>query len=248
MRGAGDAVARWGLILACGLPFWGLGAGCDAPEEVREEARTAEGVVQVEPEAPGEELARPDRHWVESRVEDAQERLHLEEVGERVWAMIEAHGGLMAYFEAGPLFYHEVRGDAVEERLVDTWSGRALSRTGADGEAQRWGGEEAEEEPPYFLAALPFLLSDPGVELEEGEGGEIKARFPWQGEEEHPYGIAVDEETGWLKRVRTAQGEELEVEELTEVGGVRLPAQIGEVTHREFRFRPQEPLSTFSLP
>lgn len=221
----------------------------DAPAEIQE---TAEETPQILPISHEDELARPDPHWVESRVEDARERLHLEEVGARVWEAIEAHGGLMTYFSAGPLSYRWVAPGGEVEHLVDTWSGRAVLRR-ADAESPTWWSDEESGEPPYFVTALPFLLSDPGVELEDGEGGEVLARFGWSRDQEF-YGIFLDEETGLISRVRTGGGEVLAIQEYREVGGLRLAGRISresqgdEVVVQGYEVRPQEPLSTFSEP
>lgn len=159
---------------------------CDSsqtPAPEQEEEPLLGGQREVVPE-----LVMPDPHWIESRVEDAEERLMANEAGQRVWESIEAHGGLANYYAAGPLHfrfnYAPLEGDARDTyQIVDTWSSRVVQWP-AGNEEQTFGfdGDNAWETTdhgelgynarfwsltPYYFIALPFVLADPGVVLED---------------------------------------------------------------------------------
>ena len=166
------------LVLVASL----LTIGCDSPDS------TPETPEQFEPEVVEPETATPDPHWVESRVDDARERLTDSEAGQKLWNAIEGHGGLRAYYEAGPVHFrfnyapHE--GDARDTyNVVDTWSSSVVQWP-ADHEEHRFGWTnesawemESDEElgynarfwslTPYYFLAIPFVLADPGVNLED---------------------------------------------------------------------------------
>ncbi|MGM0555666.1 MAG: DUF6503 family protein [Myxococcota bacterium] len=134
------------------------------------------------------DLAIPKDAWVADRVEDSRERLQDSEAGEIVWASIEAHGGLTRWFANGPIFFrfdYEPLGDSTTRdtyQTVDTWSSMARHYYAVD-EAKQfgWTGEQAwyvtqddklDINPrfwsltPYYFIAMPFVLADPGVNLD----------------------------------------------------------------------------------
>ena len=140
-------------------------------------------------EAPTIALARPDSASVVARVAEATARLEASEGGRLVLASIEAHGGLARWYANGPLHfryrYERVGGDEpplATEQVIDTWSSRAHHTLLSDTTISfGWTGEEAWVEPdsaelptnarfwsltPYYFIAMPFVLADPGVNLE----------------------------------------------------------------------------------
>ncbi len=134
------------------------------------------------------ELARPDSSSVTGRVADAAARLAGTEAGRIVLAAIEAHGGLERWYWNGPLHFrysYERGGNEPPidtEQIVDTWSSRARHTLMSDTTISfGWTGEEAWTMPdaaelpinarfwsltPYYFIAMPFVLADPGVNLE----------------------------------------------------------------------------------
>lgn len=152
----------------------------------------------AEPIADTESLAAPTAADVEARVAEARERLTTTEAGRRVWASIEAHGGLARWYGNGPLhFRYTYRslggGPPIDtKQTIDTWSSRAVHRVAGDPLSSRvvrfgWTGEEAWVAgtdslavnarfwslTPYYFVAMPFVLADPGVVLEEA--GQMEA-------------------------------------------------------------------------
>lgn len=133
-------------------------------------------------------LARPDSASVATRVADATARLNTSEAGQMVLAAIDAHGGLYRWYANGPLHFryrYERVGDesAVDtEQTIDTWSSRARHTLMTDTTVSfGWTGEAAWIRPdsaelptnarfwsltPYYFIAMPFVLADPGVNLE----------------------------------------------------------------------------------
>ncbi len=158
-------------------------AGCTAEPDP---ATSAEPMV---------DLARPSDAVIAERVAEATERLEATEAGRLVLAATEAHGGLERWYANGPVHFRYVyeRGGGEPpidtEQTVDTWSARArhtlLSDSAAPGgEAEfGWTGEDAwvmgtDSLPtnarfwsltPYYFVAMPFVLADPGVNLETAE-------------------------------------------------------------------------------
>ncbi len=132
-------------------------------------------------------LAAPTSQEVDTRVSAARERLASSDAGRRVWAAIEAHGGLARWYGNGPLHfrYRYERGGgqpAIDtEQTVDTWSSRARHVVMPDSAASfGWTGDTAWVQPagvdiptnarfwsltPYYFVAMPFVLADPGVNL-----------------------------------------------------------------------------------
>ena len=171
-------------ILAALLPFLLL-IGCTTTPEPT-------------PAAPTVALATPSSEAVAVRVSEAQQRLAGSEAGQRVWAAIEAHGGLSRWYANGPLHfrYRYERGpdqSAIDtEQTIDTWSSRARHVTMPDSSVSfGWTGEEAWMYPagaelstnarfwsltPYYFVAMPFVLADPGVNLALDDSMEAEGR------------------------------------------------------------------------
>lgn len=139
--------------------------------------------------------ARPSDREVEARVAEATARLSASEAGRTVLAAIEAHGGLGTWYANGPLRfrYAYTRLDSLGQadstappldtrQTVDPWSSRAAHALAADSSVQfGWTGTEAWAVPsaealptdarfwaltPYYFIGMPFVLADPGVQLE----------------------------------------------------------------------------------
>lgn len=134
------------------------------------------------------DVAVPKEAWVADRVENSRERLMENEAGNIVWESIKAHGGLTRWFANGPIFFrfkYEPLGERTTRdtyQTVDTWSSMARHYYAVD-EAKQfgWTGEQAwyvsqddklDINPrfwsltPYYFIAMPFVLADPGVNLE----------------------------------------------------------------------------------
>lgn len=134
-------------------------------------------------------LAIPDEPSVATRVAESMSRLESTEAGQMVLASINAHGGLHEWYSRGPIGfryrYERVGTDSVTEtdQIVDTWSSRAVHTLTSDSTISfGWTGNEAWVSPegaelpsdarfwsltPYYFIAMPFVLADPGVILEE---------------------------------------------------------------------------------
>ncbi|MEM1043178.1 MAG: hypothetical protein AAGI91_11170 [Bacteroidota bacterium] len=136
--------------------------------------------------------ARPSDAVIAERVAEATARLEATEGGRLVLAAIDAHGGLERWYANGPVHfryrYERLTGDDPidTEQTVDTWSARARHLMNPDSSvpdssaAFGWTGEEAwvigtDSLPtnarfwsltPYYFVAMPFVLADPGVNLE----------------------------------------------------------------------------------
>ena len=137
---------------------------------------------------PAAALARPSEAAVAERVAEAAERLEATDAGRLVLAATEAHGGLAQWYRSGPVHfrYRYERGGGEPpidtEQTVDTWSARARHTVMPDGTAEfGWTGDAAWTRPagaqlptnarfwsltPYYFAAMPFVLADPGVNLD----------------------------------------------------------------------------------
>ncbi len=132
-------------------------------------------------------LARPSDAAVAERVADATARLEASEGGRLVLEAADAHGGLARWYANGPLHfryaYDRLDGNPPldTEQTVDTWSSRAVHTMMPDSAARfGWTGSEAwvagaDSLPtnarfwsltPYYFVAMPFVLADPGVNLE----------------------------------------------------------------------------------
>ncbi len=133
-------------------------------------------------------LARPDDASISARVADATARLDSTEAGRMVLASINAHGGLERWYSNGPIHfryrYEQIGEDEPLEtdQAIDTWSSRARHTMVSDTTVSfGWTGQEAWVKPdttdfdlnarffsltPYYFVAMPFVLADPGVNLE----------------------------------------------------------------------------------
>lgn len=153
---------------------------------------TSEPTSQPSADAPRPAMV-PDPSWVAARAGAAESRLQATEPGRLVWRAIETHGGLAAWFEAGPIhfrFDYQPIGDGTRRdsrQVIDTWSARAWHQLVADESATfGWTGDVAwatfdpDGAPvrprfwsltPYYFLAMPFVAADPGVVLTvEGDG------------------------------------------------------------------------------
>ena len=140
------------------------------------------------PSEPSASLARAPDEWIATRVGEAQARLATSPAGQLVWAAIEAHGGLQTWYANGPIAFRFAyapvdRPPTDTRQLVDTWASRAVHTVpdtagiafGWDGQ-QAWVSQpDAEALPrsprfwaltPYYFVGVPFVLADPGVNLE----------------------------------------------------------------------------------
>ncbi|MEM6785230.1 MAG: hypothetical protein AAF624_16030 [Bacteroidota bacterium] len=132
---------------------------------------------------------------IEARVAEATARLEASEAGQRVLAAIDAHGGLETWYANGPFHFRYAYtrlegGPPIDtEQTIDTFSSRAvhtLMRDASggpmdDGPRFGWTGDMAWVSDttasmptdarfwsltPYYFVAMPFVLADPGVNLE----------------------------------------------------------------------------------
>lgn len=130
--------------------------------------------------------------WVEDQVQAAEERLSTDTASQRILEVIEAHGGLQAWYSAPTSSYvWEYSNHASDTRfasrlVVDNQTRRTyhdLIRFGTPESVQEvearfaWDGEEAwmspaEREQPnprfwsltgFYFQSIPFVLADPGV-------------------------------------------------------------------------------------
>ncbi|MEM6336568.1 MAG: hypothetical protein AAF752_08370 [Bacteroidota bacterium] len=157
-----------------------LSAGCAEPQAPSEA-----------PATPAESASFVPQDRIDARVAAAHERLEATEGGRLLREAIDAHGGLATWYANGPIAftyrYGRGNGSALETaQVIDTWSSRArhevLNRPDSLGEATfGWTGQEAWAMPnagavptnarfwaltPYYFVSMPFVLADPGVNLE----------------------------------------------------------------------------------
>ena len=135
------------------------------------------------------DLAVAPDSWIKDRVADAKERLGATTAGQKIWAAIEAHGGLSKWYSNGPVAFHfdyqpldgSTRRDSYQ--VVDQWSVRSVHEVAANRTMKYgWDGQNAWSFPdtanvgvnprfwsntPFYFIALPFVLADEGVNLEE---------------------------------------------------------------------------------
>lgn len=163
-------------LLAVALLFF---AGCAAEPEAPSAG------------APAANLARPSEDAIAQRVADATVRLDSTEAGRLVLDAIEAHGGLAQWYGNGPVHFRYTYnrlggGPPIDtKQTIDTWSSRAVHEVVGNPVSSRavsfgWTGEEAWVSgadslgvnarfwalTPYYFVAMPFVLADPGVNLE----------------------------------------------------------------------------------
>lgn len=137
---------------------------------------------------PVAEQARKSPSVVAERVAEARARLQESEAGQIMWEAIQAHGGLDTWFANGPLSfrfaYHSLTSDRVRDTWqdIDQWSSRAVHRMADNPDVSfGWDGQQAWIKPagadidlnarfwaltPYYFVGVPFVLADPGVNLE----------------------------------------------------------------------------------
>ncbi len=171
-----------------------IAVGCSEPNPIPDPSDSNGQPAQM-PTANGaangvhsDRTATPDEQWVETRVSEARNRLQTSEAGQLVWRSIKAHGGLDRWYENGPIFfrfnYRPLGGQTVRDtyQVVDTWSARARHELADERAIQfGWDGEKAWVRPadaelditprfwaltPYYFIGMPFVLADPGVNLE----------------------------------------------------------------------------------
>jgi hypothetical protein len=170
-------------LLPALLLVTGLLAGCADPGST---SPPAESTVETTAD-----LARPSDDAIATRIADATARLDSTEAGRLVLAAIDAHGGLETWYSNGPVHFRYTYnrlggGPPIDTRqTIDTWSSRAVHEVVGDTASSRtarfgWTGEEAwvsgtDSLPtnarfwaltPYYFVAMPFVLADPGVNLE----------------------------------------------------------------------------------
>lgn len=130
---------------------------------------------------------------IAARVADAKKRLSATAEGKVVWESIERHGGLEAWFEKEVVdFRFDYRPKEGTRRntqqQIDLWSSRARHQT-TDGAEFGWTGSKAWISPadsdpgvnarfwaltPYYFVAVPFVLGDPGIQLEDAGAQEFE--------------------------------------------------------------------------
>ena len=130
----------------------------------------------------------PSADWVEERVAAAQERLQASPAGQRLWQAMETHGGLATWYANGPLafqFNYQPLDDGTPRNTYEVanyWSAQTRHQMINDTTVQYgWDGQRAWAIPtdtlipynvrfwsltPYYFVGIPFVLSDPGVNLE----------------------------------------------------------------------------------
>lgn len=207
------------------------GTPADTAEAPPAEATPEPAEAELAPEEPL--TATPKPRWVDDRVFEAKARLEQSEAGKIVWRSIEAHGGLERWFENGPVYfrfdYRPLEGKVRDTyQLVDTWSSRARHQLADRPDVEfGWDGEVAWKKPaeaetgmnerfwaltPYYFMAMPFVLADPGVELEslgqatmpEGTFDVVRASYG-QGVGDSPddyYVVYFDAQTGIVGGLR----------------------------------------------
>lgn len=153
--------------------------------------------------------ARPSSGQIAKRADEARARLDASEAGRQVLASIDAHGGLVAWYGAGPLGFRytytrldslgqpdSTQGALDTRQSVDLWRARAVHTLAADSTvrfgwtgAEAWTLPDAEAVPtdarfwsltPYYFVGLPFVLGDEGVNLEVADTLTVEGRLAEQ--------------------------------------------------------------------
>ncbi|AWV88587.1 hypothetical protein DN745_04235 [Bradymonas sediminis] len=178
-----------------------LSAGCkdSAPtENAPENAPVAAPDSAQTKSAPAPKTATPRAEWVTERTQEAQKRLEKSPAGKLLWRSIEAHGGLQTWYANGPVYFrfnYQPVGDKPARdtfQTIDTWSARARHQLPDDKDVEfGWDGKVAWVSPadadpktdarfwaltPYYFMAMPFVLADPGVNLETQGTAELHGR------------------------------------------------------------------------
>jgi hypothetical protein len=137
--------------------------------------------------ASGEESQFIPETWVSERVLASAKRLQASPGGVKIFASIEAHGGLTQWFRNGPVSFHfdyQPLGGGTRRntfQTVDKWSSKAVHELWEDRSVKfGWDGKNAWQYPdtasipmnprfwsltPYYFLGLPFVLADDGVIL-----------------------------------------------------------------------------------
>ncbi len=139
----------------------------------------------------------PSGEAISARVEAARQRLSASDAGKKIWASIEAAGGLTPWFSSGDFTfrfkYAPVGRDATDTiQTIDTWGSRARHRLVAAPDIEfGWDGTVAWVNPadadpktnarfwsltPYYFVGTPFVLADPGVNLETLADAEFEGK------------------------------------------------------------------------
>jgi hypothetical protein len=173
------------LVICVGTACESSRSGEAQPDESQS---TAAQTATDEQAANKPSTATPPKDWVETRVDDAKKRLQSSKAGELVWQSLEAHGGLSRWYENGPMYFrfnYQPLGDSTNRdtlQTIDTWSARARHQITDQPETEfGWDGKQAWVKPsdadvainprfwaltPYYFIGMPFVLADPGVNLE----------------------------------------------------------------------------------
>ncbi len=171
----------------------------ETPEETAPEVSPATTSVSAPSSMPASAAtAMPASAAIKARVADAEHRLMGSEAGKKLWASIEAHGGLETWYANGPIgfrfTYAPVKGNTRDTyQVVDTWASRAHHKGEVDGKPFEfgWDGQNAWQKPadmkmptnprfwsltPYYFVGLPFVLADRGVVLAEEAPAEFNGK------------------------------------------------------------------------
>ena len=129
----------------------------------------------------------PSSEQIEQRVAAAQERLEANEAGQRIWAAMEAHGGLTNWYANGPLYFqfnYQPLNDGTPRNTYEVanyWTSQTRHKLVEDTTVQYgWDGQRAWATDtaaipydvrfwsltPYYFVGIPFVLGDEGINLE----------------------------------------------------------------------------------
>lgn len=197
------------------------GPSAESPPETMPESAPESGVSTVSGEA------------ISARVAASKARLQSSDAGQKLWASIEAAGGLEPWFGSGALHfrfkYMRVGKGATDTiQTINTWSSLARHQLADNKDVEfGWNGKVAWVNPadadpgtnprfwsltPYYFVGIPWVLADPGVNLEslpdaEFEGKQydlVKATFE-AGTGDAPddyYILYLDKETHRVRALR----------------------------------------------
>lgn len=149
---------------------------------------SAESPPDTMPESSAESgVSSPSGEAISTRVAMSKSRLQATDAGKKIWASIEAAGGLTPWFSSGALTfrfkYTPVGRPATDTyQTIDTWSARARHQLADTRDVEfGWNGRVAWVNPsgselntnprfwsltPYYFVGIPWVLADPGVNLE----------------------------------------------------------------------------------
>lgn len=183
-----ELIVKRRLVLSVTILWFASLAFAGCASKVSQSAKQSTDDASETARTASQQLVKPNKSSVRSRVDRARKRLESSKAGRLVWKSIRAHGGLETWYSNGPLHfrytYHPLGARSVRDtfQTVDTWAARARHEMATDRSKQYgWDGEKAWYRPadwkpphhvafwsltPYYFVAMPFVLSDPGVELE----------------------------------------------------------------------------------